>query len=152
MPMDQQMLFSVVKDWCDRNDWAYQVVEAGVALRSGFSGENGQFTLYFSTTNGRLMVRSLAPNNVPEAKRGLMAEFLAKANYGLAIGNFEMDFSDGEVSYKTSTTTGDAPIADWLLQDLVYINCLMMDKYFPAMMQVLYSSVDPESALEALDD
>lgn len=150
--MQQQMLFAVIKDWCDRNEWSYQVLEAGVAIKSGFAGDHGQFPLYFTANNGRLMVRSIAPNNVPAAKRPILAEFLTRANYGLAIGNFEMDFNDGEISYKTSTTTGDSPVADWLLQDLVYINCLMMDKYFPAMMQVLFSNIAPEAALAALDD
>lgn len=150
--MEQQLLFNAVKDWCERNDWGYQVLEEGEAIKSGFTGEHGQFPLYFTTNNGRLMVRSLAPNNIPVAKRAAIAEFLTRANYGLAIGNFEMDFSDGEISYKTSVTTGSAPIADWHLRDLVYINCLMMDRYFPAMMQVLYSGISPETALDNLED
>lgn len=150
--MNQRLLFNAVKNWCDRNDWGYQVLEEGEAIRSGFTGDNGQFGLYFTMNNGRLLVRSLAPNNAPAAKRSEMAEFLTRANYGLAIGNFEMDFRDGEIAYKTGVTTGGEPVEDWLLKDLVYINCLMMDKYFPAMMQVLYSGVTPEAALAALDN
>ena len=38
----------------------------------------------------------------PEEMRVPMAEFLTRANYGLRIGNFEMDFEDGEVRYKSS--------------------------------------------------
>jgi len=29
-------------------------------------------------------------------------EFLTRANYGLNIGNFEMDFQDGEIRFKTA--------------------------------------------------
>lgn len=79
-----------------------------------------------------------------------MAEFLTRANYGMAIGNFEMDYNDGEIAYKTSITSGGQTISDRMIQDLVFINCLMMDKYFPGMMQVLYSGVDPEAAVAAL--
>ncbi|HHW98364.1 MAG TPA: YbjN domain-containing protein [Firmicutes bacterium] len=147
----QRMLFDTVTDWCDRNDWSYDVVEEGAAIRSGFSGDNGRFPLYITVSRDRLMVRSLAPINTPAAKRAVMAEFLTRANYGMAIGNFEMDYNDGEIAYKTSITSGGQTISDRMIQDLVFINCLMMDKYFPGMMQVLYSGVDPEAAVAALE-
>lgn len=146
----QRMLFDTVTDWCDRNDWSYDVVEEGAVIRSGFSGDNGRFPLYITVSRDRLMVRSLAPINTPAAKRAVMAEFLTRANYGMAIGNFEMDYNDGEIAYKTSITSGGQTISDRMIQDLVFINCLMMDKYFPGMMQVLYSGVDPEAAVAAL--
>ena len=146
----QRMLFDTVTDWCDRNDWSYDVVEEGAAIRSGFSGDNGRFPLYITVSRDCLMVRSLAPINTPAAKRAVMAEFLTRANYGMAIGNFEMDYNDGEIAYKTSITSGGQTISDRMIQDLVFINCLMMDKYFPGMMQVLYSGVDPEAAVAAL--
>lgn len=149
--MNQVMLFNAVQKWCDRNDWGYQVLEEGEAIKSGFTGDNGQFTLFFTMNNSRLMVRSLAPTNAPDAKRAALAEFVTRANYGLAIGNFELDFRDGEIAYKTSITTGGELVPDWLLKDLVYINCLMMDKHFPAMMQVIYSGTSPEAALAALE-
>ena len=38
----------------------------------------------------------------PEDKRHLVAELLTRANFGMIIGNFEMDFSDGELRFKTS--------------------------------------------------
>ena len=34
----------------------------------------------------------------PEA----IAEFLTRTNYSMIIGNFELDFADGEIRYKTS--------------------------------------------------
>jgi len=39
---------------------------------------------------------------VISSKRGAVAEFINRANYGIIIGNFEMDFADGEIRYKTS--------------------------------------------------
>jgi hypothetical protein len=37
---------------------------------------------------------------VPEDKRPAVCEFITRANYGLPAGNFEMDWSDGELRYK----------------------------------------------------
>ncbi|NLW16708.1 MAG: YbjN domain-containing protein [Firmicutes bacterium] len=150
--MNQQwLLYDAVTDWCNRNDWYYEVLEEGEAIRCGFNGDNARFILLISVHGERVMVRSVAPINVPSNKRPVIAELLTRANYGLAIGNFEMDFRDGEVSFKTSTTTGSEPMPDWLIQDLIFINCLMMDKYFPAIMQTIYSEVDPVTALAAVE-
>ncbi len=39
-----------------------------------------------------------------------VAEFITRANFGIVIGNFEIDFSDGEIRYKTSIDVeGDRP-------------------------------------------
>lgn len=39
-----------------------------------------------------------------------VAEFIARGNFGIVIGNFEIDFSDGEIPYKTSIDVkGDRP-------------------------------------------
>lgn len=43
----QRMLFDTVTDWCDRNDWSYDVVEEGAVIRSGFSGDNGASPVHY---------------------------------------------------------------------------------------------------------
>ncbi len=47
------------------------------------------------------------PVKAPEEKRLAIAEFVARANDGLRIGNFELDFGDGEVRYKRSAWIGE---------------------------------------------
>ena len=42
------------------------------------------------------------PIRVAEEQRQIVAELLARINYGLNIGNFELDMTDGEIRYKTS--------------------------------------------------
>src|SRR5215471_11644993 len=46
----------------------------------------------------------------PEGQRMAMAEFIARANYGISIGNFEMDFSNGGVRYKSSVEYSGADL------------------------------------------
>lgn len=54
--------------------------------------------------------------NVPEDRRLALAEFLTRANYGLFIGNFEMDWQDGEVRYKTSIDVAGDRLSTALVQ------------------------------------
>jgi hypothetical protein len=55
---------------------------------------------------------------VPEAKRQAMAEFLTRAKYGLCMGNFEMDFGDGEVRYKASLDIADGELTAKMIEVL----------------------------------
>ena len=66
-----------------------------------------------------------------------MAEFITRVNYGMVLGNFEMDYDDGEIRFKTSIDLEGAMLTDDLVKPLVYANCLMMDKYLPGIMQVI---------------
>jgi hypothetical protein len=90
---------------------------------------------------------SVLDTNVPPDKRSAVAEFLTRANYGVYIGNFEMDYSDGEVRYKTSITVKGDRLTPALVKNLVYINVIMMDEYFPGIMSVIYAGVSPADAI-----
>ncbi len=77
-----------------------------------------------------------------------VAEYLTRANYGLTIGNFELDFSDGEVRYKVTNFCGDIDLDQEVIDRQVGCGYSMMDRYFPGIMKVMYSGVSPEDAIE----
>lgn len=86
---------------------------------------------------------------VPPKKRIEIAEFLTKVNYGLIAGNFEMDFQDGEVRYKTYAINGENnPLNSELIGQLIFVNVMTMDKYLPALMSVLYANVSIDLAIQ----
>lgn len=69
----------------------------------------------------------------------------------MALGNFELDFNDGEVRYKTSVDVTDTEITSNLLRPLVYTNVLMMDKYMSGLMAVVYADMSPEQAVREIE-
>lgn len=75
-----------------------------------------------------------------------MADLLTRANYGLVLGNFEMDFSDGEVRYHVSHILETGMLEDSLIRRLFSPALLMADRYFPALMQHLHGGL-PEDAV-----
>ena len=80
-----------------------------------------------------------------------MAEFITRANFGMIIGNFELDYSDGEIRYKTSVDVEEVEVTDPLVRHLIYANVLTMDKYFPGLMRVLYGGISPVEAIEEVE-
>ncbi len=135
------------------DDWKFQQYEGNSFLRMGFSGDNGSWECIADAKDDRNMFvfYSIASVKVPEKKRAAVADYLTRANYGLLIGNFEMDFNDGEVRYKSCIdVTGDR-LTGALIKRLVYANVFMMDKYLPGLMNVIYSNTAPAQAIALIE-
>jgi hypothetical protein len=66
-----------------------------------------------------------------------VCEFLTRVNYGLAAGNFELDFSDGEVRYKTALQLRVHALDAATLRRVVRANGLAMETYLPGIGAVI---------------
>ena len=146
-------IFAIVERFFKEDDWKFQRMEGKTILRMGVSGKNGSWVSYAQAQDDkqRFIFYSIMDTKVPEDKRQAVAEFLTRANYGLIIGNFEMDFSDGEVRYKTSIDVEGGQLVPRMIKIMVYTNVLMMDKYLPGIMQVIYGGVSPAKAVAAVE-
>jgi hypothetical protein len=122
-------------------------------LQMGFQGENGNWLCYVEAREEfeQFAFYSVCPANAPEGRRQAAAEFLTRVNYGLVIGNFEMDLDDGEIRYKTSLDVGDTELNVPLVKNAVYMNVLMMDRYLPGIMAIIYGGVAPAEALAQVE-
>jgi len=136
-------------DFFQQDEWAFTQIEDQPILRLGFQGENGQWNCYAQAREeqSQLLFYSICPVKAPEGKRMAVAELLTRANYGMFIGNFELDFSDGEIRYKTSIDVEGSQLSPALVKPLVYANVLMMDRYLPGIMSVIYGNVSPAEAV-----
>lgn len=134
------------------DDWKYEQVEPGI-LKMGVSGKNGKWVCFAQAREEQeqFVFYSLLPTNVPEPKRQAMSEFLTRANWGLVMGNFEMDLSDGEVRYKTALDVEGDCVSPSLIRNTVLPNVRMMDRYLPGIMGVIYGSMSPEQALQQVE-
>lgn len=135
-------------------DWQFTPIEGKPLVRLGFSGKNGNWTCLAQAKDEQQQVifYSICSVNVPEDKRQAVAEFLTRANYGLILGNFELDFDDGEVRYKTSVDVGGDGISSEMMEPLIYVNLAMMDKYLPGLMAVTFGDVSPAESVRNIED
>jgi hypothetical protein len=135
------------------DDWSFTRVEGETALRLGFEGDNGEWNCYAQVDEEgeQIMFYSIWGDRVPEDRRLTMAEFLTRANYGLIVGNFEMDFGDGEIRYKTSLDIEGGTLTSSLIKRIVYPNVLMMDKYLPGIKAVMKGEQTPEDAIAQIE-
>lgn len=140
-------------DFFEADDWAYEEVPGTSILRAGFKGENGSWRCYAQADEEKrlLVFYSELESRVPEGRRDAVARFLARANYGLMIGNFEIDLEDGEVRYKSGLCAEGGEVSAEAVRRVVYVNLVMMDRYFPGLMSVIYADADPDEAIRKLE-
>ncbi|MBK7757705.1 MAG: YbjN domain-containing protein [Deltaproteobacteria bacterium] len=92
------------------------------------------------------LIYTILPVRAPESKFPEMLELLTRANWGLPLGNFEMDLSDGEIRFKTSVDVEGvplnqplgAPAAEMAITNILMANKVAMDRYLPAILGLIY--------------
>lgn len=146
-------LYNAVVDYLTEDGWHFGVAQEDVALHFGFQGRNNLWQCLCIVDEDKGFVRfySIAPVIVPEESRGAVSEFLTRANYGLPLGNFEMDYRDGEVRFKTSIDVEGGELTPTMIENLLKSNLTTMDQYLPGLMRVLYGNVAPAAAVEAIE-
>jgi hypothetical protein len=124
------------------------------AIMAGFGGEHGPVHL-LARVDGERNVLALTfrlPLTVPEEKRIEMAEAITRANYGIVVGNFEMDMRDGELNYKVAV-----PIDDAMLSQAQFRHCMgaalrTIQRYLPAYYRIVFSGTCPEEAIDECEE
>jgi hypothetical protein len=99
----------------------------------------------------RLVFISAFPALVDDERRPAIGEFCNRANFGLAVGNFELDHEGGEVRFRTSLDTEGSEPDEALVRNAVVANVLTMDRYAPGLLAVL-NGTDPADAVDDVED
>jgi hypothetical protein len=143
--ISRNTIFEQIAKFFTQDGWQYTKMKGEPVLHLMFSGENAQWNCYAKAREKQqqMVFYSICPVKVPENKRLAMAEFITKINFGTIVGNFEMDFNNGEISCKTSIHVEGDRLSFALIKNLVYGNVSMMDEYVP----LFLSAIDKDSVV-----
>lgn len=90
-------------------------------------------------------------SKIPEDKRAAVMEFITLVNYKMYYGAFKMDLSDGELFYSYAHYCG-ASVPDMkLIEYTVDLPYMILDKYAPALMKLLYSGLDAKTVFAEMN-
>jgi hypothetical protein len=137
----------------EQDGWPAVTVPGSGALQITYQGQHGNWVCYAQARDdsSQFAFYSVCPIKAPELRRVMVSEFITRANYGLIIGNFELDLDDGEIRYKTSIDVEQAELSPALMQPLVYANVWTMDRYLPGLMSVIFGNATPVQAVELVE-
>jgi hypothetical protein len=145
--------FATLSEFLRDDGWYPQQLDDKIAFRVYFAGEHGDIRCYaqIRVDLEQFLFYAIAPLKAPETVRNAVAEFITRANYGLRIGNFEMDYNDGEVRYKSSLDFEGEELTPSLLRHAIYPAAHTMDFYLPGLLAVMYGNRTPQEAIAEVE-
>ena len=152
-PVFSKPISEVMLDFFIEDNWDYYWWEEGETLQLECQVKNGRLTCYARAINDKeqFVFYTLCPLTASEERKSAIAEFITRVNYGMAIGNFEFDFTDGEIRYKTSLDVEGDRLSYALIKQTVYLNVLTMDRYLPAIAAVINQEISVDDAIEQIE-
>lgn len=117
---------------------------------TSFKGENGIYQLYLNVMNldnQLLITYGYIPVKTPKKKIAPMALLLNKINRELYFGNFEMDYSNGEIAFRNGMHFLGERFTKYMAANTISSCAFTVDKYFPAIRSIIDTKISPEDAL-----
>jgi hypothetical protein len=146
-------ILSTAKAFFRQDRWPYAKLEGRTVLQVAVGTGDHRWSGFAQAdeTLARFVFYSVSPWTAPEHRRVEFAEFFTRINWGMVIGNFEMDWDDGEIRYKSAIdVTGDR-ISQPLVRQVVYPNVRAMGRYLPAIRAILDGEQSAREAAATAD-
>lgn len=109
------------------------------------------FLMRLSEPFQRLVLYVLFRPKAKKEHRQELCEFVARANYGMGDGNFEMDFDDGSVRFRISLDFTGVPLAASLVRNLLVDALNTIELYQRALGRVIAGKAKAKAAVEAAE-
>ena len=147
-------IYGWYKDFFDRNDIHYDEDTENniITVLMPLDGKLQKTNMMIRCIDNCASVKACAPLNADENVRQDVAEYIARANYGMVFGNFELDMSDGEVAFKLTLDCEDrSSLSDDLLGKTFILPQNMLEKYGDGLLAVMFEMKSPEVAIDEIE-
>jgi len=146
-------ILGTVEQYLVTEGWNYEPVSGRNALQCGIKGQNSDYRMFFDVDEEAelLLLFVVIQANTPEGRRSALSEFIIRANWGLRVGNFELDLRDGEVRYKVSIDVEGGQLMPKMIENMIGAGVSTLDRYFPGIMAVSYAGEGAESAITQIE-
>ena len=147
-------MFQQIINFFKQQNWEYTAIKGKTIVFLGINGENGRFQCIadINEDEKKFIFYSICGTNVPDEKRLNMCELLVRLNFGKFLGNFEMDYEDGEIRYKTSMLFGSELIEPEILEYTIMTNILTMDTSLSGLMKMINDNITPIEAFQLIEN
>jgi hypothetical protein len=142
-------MLDLAEDYFTRAAWRHtRVAGRQDLIEVVFDNARAKWQSYAKASDGdrAFLFYSVCATSVPEGRRPAVAEFITRVNFGLVSGNFEMDWADGEVRFKTGIELSGITPTSELVAALVQPNLTAVLRYLPGLLMVINDEADPDTA------
>lgn len=144
---------NAVCDFLNEDDWHFSFDENRGIFRFGLvlKGKLKKINYIIDIKDDEYLVYAISPLGADEEDTKMMAnmaEFICRANYGLKMGNFELDFDDGEVCFKVHVLCkGNTPTAE-MIKRSIYCPASMFKRYGSGIVDIIFCGTSGKDAVD----
>jgi hypothetical protein len=144
----QPSLASTVRAMLDSRKYKYQPIDDR-SLTLSFQNERGSYGLFFTTNDESDFVGLTATygSKIPDDRLVPISEALSRINHRLWLGNFELDFSNGQLRFRVGIDVEDGRLSETMVSNLLSATLNSMERYHVALMRIAFGEVEPAVAL-----
>lgn len=148
--MYMKKMIETIKNFFSENEWKYNFDENNNVFVSGINMGNviGNIKMYILMEETSYTVYMILNNIAEEKNYSEVSEFLHRANCGLKNGNFEIDYRDGEIRYKTFVNFANTDISKEVIEESLFIGATMIQQYGKGLLKVMLGEGNPEKCIE----
>lgn len=137
-------------DWKFNFDVSLGIFRTAIRLR----GKISITQVIIKVRNDDFVVFALSPVNADSSNEKMMAnmaEFVCRVNYGLPIGNFDLDLNDGEIRYKSYVECAGLkePTLDMIKSSLFCVGA-MLNRFSEGLLGIIFENMSAEEAIAAV--
>lgn len=149
-----QEIKEAIEQYLKNDEWNYTFDEEREIIRCGINLGNRlkECRIIADISETKYLTLALINLNCDEEHREELSKLLTLINYGLMIGNFEMDFSDGEVRYKIATNCKDCIPSQSVIEDSMMIPAVMFEQFGDAILDVMFGVKSAEEAYASTEN
>ena len=130
--------------------WPVQVDESENLIRIKYQvRDETPWDVYIRYIQDRkiILFYTVLPNKIPIERRYKGAEFITRANFGLNVGNFEMDWEDGEIRFRTSIVLGNMDFDYSLIDEQLMVNLITTEDYYKGLIESVVGNEEPSRVI-----
>jgi hypothetical protein len=128
-------------------DYFPHAKENRVGFTLGSAQADYRFSIRITGALEHLEYIACCPFRIRKELRSSVAELIARANFGMLDGKFEIDMNDGEVRFHLVHALGDGELSVKMVERLYRACVFTLDRYIPAFMQHIHAGYTPEDAI-----
>ena len=148
-----EVIANAIKSYLKEDDWHFSfdeesgLFEYGLSLRSKIK----KISYIVDVKESNYIVYAIAPIGADEEDKKMianMAEFVCRANYGLKMGNFELDMIDGEIRFKCFVDCDGITPTEDMVRHSIHCPAAMFKRYGAGIVDIIYGNATAKEAVE----
>ena len=145
-----EKVFSMIEDYLKEDGWKYIADKDKCAFRAIVNMNNvvGELRIIVFVRGNNYTVSAFLNSSVEQEYYNQVAEYLHRANFGMQNGNFEFDYDDGQIAYKTFVNTKNIVPSMEVIRDSILIPVFMFDRYGKGLIRLMLEKANPKELIE----